>query len=244
MRSIVFDYLNNYSSFQLFGKSHWIAIILFFLIAVILPWFSKKYLEEKYQSTVGLILIFLVFINYPVWVFLELIAGTFDLKLHLPLHLCRLANLLLPIALIWKNDKIFQILYYWGMSAMFQAIFTPDITHDFPHFHYFRYFAAHQLLVICLIYYVVVFNMRPTLSGLKNAFLALNVFLVIAFISNKVIGSNYFWIMEKPPSGSILDFMGPWPWYILVAEIVAFFHFYLAYFFYKFLNHKATLTKL
>ena len=136
MRSIVFDYLNNYSSFQLFGKSHWIAIILFFLTAVILPWFSKKYLEEKYQSTVGLILIFLVFINYPVWVFLELIAGTFDLKLHLPLHLCRLANLLLPIALIWKNDKIFQILYYWGMSAMFQAIFTPDITHDFPHFHY------------------------------------------------------------------------------------------------------------
>ena len=118
MQSIVFNYLNNYSSFQLFGKSHWIAIFLFFLIAVILPWFSKKYLEEKYQSTVGLILIFLVFINYPVWVFLELIAGTFDLKLHLPLHLCRLANLLLPIALIWKNDKIFQILYYWGMLSL------------------------------------------------------------------------------------------------------------------------------
>ena len=99
MRSIVFDYLNNYSSFQLFGKSHWIAIILFFLIAVILPWFSKKYLEEKYQSTVGLILIFLVFINYPVWVFLELIAGTFDLKLHLPLHLCRLRKFIIAHSL-------------------------------------------------------------------------------------------------------------------------------------------------
>lgn len=243
MQSIIFDYLNNYSSFQLFGLSHWIAIFLFFFMVIFLPWFSKTHLEVRHQNLIGNILITLVFINYPIWVVLEFIAGTFDFKLHLPLHLCRFANLLLPIALFWKNDKIFQILYFWGMSAIFQAIFTPDIIHDFPHFHYFRYFFAHQLMVISIIYYVVVFKMKPTIHGLKNAFLALNIFLLVAFISNKFLGSNYFWIMDKPPAGSILDFMGPWPWYIFVAELVALLHFYLAFIVYKFLDYNFGLIK-
>ncbi len=165
-----------------------------------------------------------------------MIAGSFDLKLHLPLHLCRFANLLLPLAIYKKNNTLFQILFYWGLSAMFQAIFTPDITHDFPHFHYFRYIAAHHLLVITIIYYVVVFDFKPTISGLKKAFIALNAFLIVALIFNIILEANYFWLMDKPPAGSLLDFMGPWPWYILVAEFVALMHFYAAYFLYCALN--------
>ena len=85
--------------------------------------------------------------------------------------------------------------------------------------------------------------MKPTIHGLKNAFLALNIFLLVAFISNKFLGSNYFWIMDKPPAGSILDFMGPWPWYIFVAELVALLHFYLAFIVYKFLDYNFGLIK-
>ena len=107
--------------------------------------------------------------------------------------------------------------------------FTPDIVEDFPHFHYFRYFAGHHLLVVAIIYAVVVFKLKPTLISLKKAFIALNVFLVIALFANLILDANYFWIMEKPPAGSLLDYMGPWPWYILTGEFVALAHFILAY---------------
>tara|TARA_B100001769_G_scaffold157451_1_gene123671 strand:+ start:240 stop:968 length:729 start_codon:yes stop_codon:yes gene_type:complete len=236
MREQVSRYLNDYETFHLFGASHWISIILFFLVVFFLPFIAKKFFSQSLQSSIGYLLVFFVFINFPIWALLEIIAGSFDLKLHLPLHLCRLANLLLPFALYNKDNTLFQVLFYWGLSAMFQAIFTPDITHDFPHFHYFRFIAAHHLLVITIIYYVVVFDFKPTISGLKSAFIALNVFLIIALIFNVIFESNYFWLIDKPPAGSLLDLMGPWPWYILVGEFVALIHFYAAYFLYYTLN--------
>ena len=238
MREHVSRYLNDYEPFHLFSLTHWISIILFFLVALFLPLIAKKFFSRSLQSIISYLLVFFVFINFPIWALLEIIAGSFDLKLHLPLHLCRFANLALPFAVLNKDGVLFQVLFYWGLSAMFQAIFTPDITHDFPHFHYFRFIAAHHLLVITIIYYVVVFDYKPTISGLKSAFFALNVFLIIALIFNIIFESNYFWLMDKPPAGSLLDLMGPWPWYILVGEFVALIHFYIAYFLYYTLNKR------
>ena len=55
-------------------------------------------------------------------------------------------------------------------------------------------------------------------------YLSIIIFLFIALFSNIILDANYFWLMGKPPVGSLLDFMGPWPWYILVAEFVALIH--------------------
>ncbi|MBT4149134.1 MAG: TIGR02206 family membrane protein, partial [Candidatus Marinimicrobia bacterium] len=84
-------------------------------------------------------------------------------------------------------------------------------------------------------------KIEPTLKGLKNSFIGLNLFLLISFIANILLDANYFWIMEKPPMSSILDYLGPWPWYILFAEFVALAHFILAYFI--FILIKKYLTK-
>jgi uncharacterized membrane protein YwaF len=45
-------------------------------------------------------------------------------------------------------------------------------------------------------------------------------YLLILMGINKVLGSNYGYTMHKPPTGSVLDFFGPWPWYILGAELL------------------------
>ena len=70
---------------------------------------------------------------------------------------------------------------------------------------------------------------RPTISGIWVALFYMNVFLLIVFSVNLLLGSNYFWIMEKPPTSSLLDYLGPWPWYIFFAEFIALFHFAIAY---------------
>ena len=93
-------------------------------------------------------------------------------------------------------------------------------------------------MVLVLIYAIVVFDLRPTLKGLWDSFLALNAFLVFAALANLILDSNYFWICGKPPTASLLDYLGPWPWYILMAEFVALLHYLVAFAPFYFLNKR------
>ena len=226
------DYLNTYDKFELFNFSHIVSILFFIILVIFLPLISKNYLSKNIQEIIFKILGIIIFVNYPFWIMLEILAGSFDFTIHLPLHLCRFANLLILFVTFRKNEFIFQLLYFWGLSGMFQGLLSPDILEDFPHFHYFRYFAGHHLFVVAMIYSIVVMKFKPTLIGLRNAYIGINVFLAIALIYNILFDANYFWIMSKPPAGSLLDYMGPWPWYILTGQLVALVHFCIAYLIY------------
>ncbi len=235
MRVAVHQYLYGDTSFRLFGADHLWGIVVSVLFIVIVPWISVKYLNKRAQKHLGMIIGYVVMLNYPAWVILESIAGSFDVSLHLPVHLCRLSNLLIPLVMIKRHFFTFEILFFWGLSGTLQGAITPDISAGFPHFHYFRFWVGHQGTILALIYAVVVFKMRPTPYSIWKSFIALNIFLILAVIVNLILDANYFWICGKPttPTGehvpSILDFMGPWPWYILASEFVALAHFLVAF---------------
>ncbi|MDC0480139.1 TIGR02206 family membrane protein [Candidatus Marinimicrobia bacterium] len=229
MREWVKEYMMEPNPFILFGSDHFWATVISLILWIFVPLYSKNSLSIRNQDKLGIALGFMVMSNYIIWVILEGVAGTFDMKLHLPFHLCRFANLAIPIVMIYKKNRLFQILYFWGMSGMIQGALTPDVTHGFPHFHFFRFFIGHNGMVLTLIYAIVVYELKPTLKGLWESFLGLNLFLVLAAIINFGLGSNYFWICEKPLTASLLDYLGPWPWYILVGEFVAILHYFAAY---------------
>ena len=227
MRESVSEYLKTYDPFVLFGPSHIAAIIVALLLVIFLPIYARHKLSEQQQHLVGSVIGYFVMSSYLIWVILELIAGTFDVKLHLPIHLCRLANLLIPLVMVRRSYFFYEILYFWGLSGMFQAVITPDIAAGFPHFQYWRFWFAHHGMILALIYATVVYDMRPTITSVWKAMLAMNIFLIIAIIANLLLGANYFWICGKPVNElgehvpSLLDYLGPWPWYILVAEFIA-----------------------
>ena len=245
MSESVYSYLYKSSSFQTFGSSHLLGLMVSVVLIVFVPWLSIRYLSKKSQSRLGALIGYVVMLGYPAWVVLEIAAGSFDMTLHLPVHLCRVSNLLIPLVMVKRNYFMFEILFFWGLSGTLQGAITPDISADFPHFHYFRFWFAHNGLVLALIYAAVVYKMRPTVCSLWKSFIALNMFLLLATLVNIMLNSNYFWICGKPTTASgehvstILDFMGPWPWYILVAEFVALFHFFLAYAPFYFINKKS-----
>ena len=46
---------------------------------------------------------------------------------------------------------------------------------------------------------------------------------------NLLLDSNYMYTLRKPATASLFDLMGPWPWYLLGAEVLALGLFLLLY---------------
>ncbi|SVE10336.1 uncharacterized protein METZ01_LOCUS463190, partial [marine metagenome] len=74
MREAVYNYLYNDTSFKLFGADHLWGITVSVLFIVIIPWISVNYLNRRSQKYLGMIIGYIVMVNYPVWIMLEIIA--------------------------------------------------------------------------------------------------------------------------------------------------------------------------
>ena len=88
--------------------------------------------------------------------------GTLSLSEHLPLHMCSLSVLLIPIMLFHKGRRISSLLYFWGMGGATQALLTPTVTSQTPSFLFVQFFTSHAFIIIGVLYPIVVHSIRPS----------------------------------------------------------------------------------
>ena len=93
-------------------------------------------------------------------------------------------------------------------------------------------------MIIGIIYATFVYDIRPHKTSIYKSFLALLLFFLITIPVNLFLDANYFWICGKPPVGTVLDYFGPWPWYLIVATLLALIHFYFFYHLINFISSK------
>jgi hypothetical protein len=98
-------------------------------------------------------------------------------------------------------------------------VLTPDLGRSFPDLLFFTYFATHSgaLAAACLL----VFGARraPRPDAAWRVYAITVAFTGLAAVGTLLTGGNYMFLRRKPAQGSLLDFMGPWPVYILVAAL-------------------------
>ena len=223
--------------FIFMGADHVVSIIVFAILSFAIPYLAKKNLDEDQQYFLGKVLGVLILFGYLSWVILEILAGTFSKTLHLPFHLCRAANILIFIVLFFRSFLAYEIVFFWGLTVI-HAVITPDITQGFPHYHFIRYWLTHQLMIIGIIYATFVYDIRPHKTSIYKSFLTLLLFFLITVPVNLSLDANYFWICGKPPVGTVLDYFGPWPWYLIVSTLLALIHFYFFYYLTNFISSK------
>lgn len=216
--------------FQLFSNVHLLTLAAFLLTAILLFLFRKPLRIPRINgiARVGLFLMLILSeISLQAWLWW---SGHWSYQYSLPLHLSSISLILSAILLLTRKYALFEFTYFVGVGSALQAMITPDISlYTFPHYRYVHFFISHGGTVIANLFMVFVAGYRPTGKSIWKAFLWLNAYTFIVFIVNFLIEGNYMYISEKPVNPSMIDYLGPWPWYILSLEVIALFTFVILY---------------
>jgi hypothetical integral membrane protein (TIGR02206 family) len=145
----------------------------------------------------------------------------FSFTTALPLHMCSLFIVLSAFMLLFRSYKIYEFSYFLGTGGAVYALITPDIGfYNFPHFLPVQTMIAHGCLLLAQIYMTAVEGFRPDWRSLRKVYLGVLIYSTIVIVINTIIGSNYLFFAFKPDFPSLLDYMGPWPWYILGIQFI------------------------
>ena len=222
-------FIKDNNEFIPFGTEHLVVIFFFALFGWALIYFTKKYANKERQIRIGNLFALLLCLTIVIWTLIKISIDDFDVKKDLPLHLCYFTVLMAPLLSFTRRGIYFEIFFFWVMSGTVQAIFTPEMRQSFPHYTFIKFWFGHAGAVIFMLYATFVYGMRPTIMSVFKSFVALQVFAVIVYLINISIGSNYFYVNDKPPVSSMLDLLGDWPTYIFMAELIVIPYFLLIY---------------
>ncbi len=210
-------------SFAQFSTTHFMAIgVLCFSIILLLisrkKWSVKPMSRQRIERLFALSLAVME-VLYHVWL---IRIGRWDLSNSLPLELCSI-SLIIAIVLLWTgNRRLIDFVFFAGIGGALQAMATPVLDVGFPHFRYFHFFYSHIGIILTALYFTWMKGYRPSFKGIIKTMVILNVLLPLIFGVNALFRGNYMFLREKPANGSLLDYLGPYPWYILSLEGIAF----------------------
>jgi hypothetical integral membrane protein (TIGR02206 family) len=147
--------------------------------------------------------------------------GTWSLDFNLPLHLTDVVTVVAVLALWTARPLLVELTWFWALTASLQAVLTPDLGADFPELVYWTFFITHGGAVVAAVQLVIGRRIHPRPGAIGRSFGATLIVAAAAGTANLLTGGNYMWLREKPDTASLLDVMGPWPWYILSAAVLA-----------------------
>jgi len=147
---------------------------------------------------------------------------------HVPLELCDASLWLTIVSLLTLKPAVFDVAYYWAIAGATQSLFTPNLVDPTP-FLSVQFFVGHGLIVCSTLYLVWSGQAKPRPGSITRSLLTANIYACMVGLFDAIYKTNYMFLRSKPPTPSLLDILGPWPWYILVCEVVAFGIFLLLY---------------
>jgi hypothetical integral membrane protein (TIGR02206 family) len=145
------------------------------------------------------------------------VEGTWSVRSNLPLHLTDAVTVVGVVALWRPRPLLVEIVYFWALTASLQAVLTPDLGQAFPSIFYFTYFATHVGAVVTACLLTFGLRMTPRAGAIWRVYMITAAFAVIVGAADLVTRANYMYLRHKPERSSLLDLMGPWPWYILAG---------------------------
>lgn len=226
--------------FEHWGLVHILLLFITLLGSVGIPYLAKRFYSATGRHQIGIFLGSVLLLNYLIYVIYRVEGGYWQLRYDLPMEFCNWAAVVTSFALFTKNRTLAELSYFWVMAGSLQGVLTPDLSVSFPHIYFFIFFIAHSGLVISSMYLVLGMGLTPRKGAVLRAILYSQIFVIAALCVDFLLDANYGYMRYKPDSGSALDFLGPWPIYLLWLEALGAISFALLYLPFYFKNRRTT----
>ena len=227
----------------LFGPSHLSVLFATLFTAIVFCTLARRHPDGKLPLVLAWILGSILVVSKLTTLYYAYSHHYLTWQNGLPMHLCDWACFTALITFATRSQTAYELTYFWGLAGTLQAVLTPDLNFDFPDLRFITFFASHCGIIVALVYLTLGMGFRPTWKSIIRVVAWGQVYLLAAGLVDLISGANYGYLRAKPLNPSLLDYFGPWPWYILTLEVLAvvfYCVYYLPFVFNDFLKKRKT----
>jgi hypothetical integral membrane protein (TIGR02206 family) len=209
----------------LFGAIHNILLAGIVAAAVVLGLVSRR--NPQTARVIRLTLGIGIAVNELIWWTFRYSHEGFRFPNNLPLQLCDVTLWAAVVACLSLNQAAVGFCYFAGIAGAGMALLTPDLWSPWPSYPAVYFFVAHGGIVIAAL--VLVYGRVVPLQrhAAWRAFGILLVYAAAVGLFNKIFGTNYMYLCDKPKNASLLDMLGIWPFYLAGGAALALSLFFL-----------------
>jgi hypothetical integral membrane protein (TIGR02206 family) len=216
-----------WSEFRLFGAIHVVLLAAMPGIAWLLAGWARRRPGSAHNIRLGLAFILLGMES--AWYVYNFYRGWFRFPGNVPLEFCGVLVWITVAAAFTLRPALLEYAYYGGVGGASSAVLTPELWAPLWSYITIHFLLVHVVMVIIPLYLVWSGIARPGPGSMWRAFLAFNVYALGVGVFNAKFGTNYMFLMGHPEGSTVLHLFGPWPYYLLVAEVVVLAVFWLLY---------------
>jgi len=207
------------TNFILFGLTHWLILVSVPAAAALLAWLTRG--SEQRAQAARIALGALLFGNELGWYAFKIHKGWIQFPAGLPLQLCDLTMWLTILAALRPIQWAFEFAFFTGLAGTSMALITPDLWEPFPSYPTVYFFLAHGGIVATLLFSWWSRQAAPKPGCVWRVMAVVNAYALAIGLFNALFKTNYMYLCRKPESASLLDYLGPWPLYIVSGELLA-----------------------
>ena len=207
------------NALNLMSMSHIITVVACIASIILVPKYFKNS-SDKNKKLLSYSIIFLLLVNQVMDFYREgFVSGRW--QDGLPLHLCDFSTIAIILYFLTQKRDFFVFAFFFGIAGGGMSILTPDTVYGFPYVGYIQSQIGHTMILMGVTYAMVIDNQRPYLKDIPKVFMYATILLLFTYLMNYLLGTNYWFLAEKPVGNNITTLMRPEPFHIIDLYIVA-----------------------
>jgi len=206
--------------FEAYDPSHLTVLAVFAVGAIVVIWTGRRIAGTEAEVVVRRVLAVAVLaVTVPLQI-LQFLPHEWDPNTSLPFQLCDLAWMFAVHALWTRNRLSSTVTWLWGITLTTQGMLTPDLASAFPEPRFLMFWAMHVLIVWSALLLVPGLLILPSWHTYRQTVAITLAWAVSVFTYNAIAGSNYGYLNRLPKNASLLDYLGPWPLYVVLEVAI------------------------